>query len=169
VSAFWSLFGLSLTAVILHSSAQAQGSAGPGPFADLPGTWSGSGTVTLSNGRTERLRCQASYQLASGGSNLHQDLRCTSDSYNFNIRTSVEHQGGSISGSWLEVSRNASGRISGQASRGQIQATVQGPGFAAGFAMGTRGNQQSVSIRSQGTELSQVSITLRRTSQRAVQ
>jgi hypothetical protein len=169
MSAFWSLFGLSLTAAILHSSAQAQGSAGASPFADLPGAWSGSGTVTLANGRTERLRCQASYQLASGGNNLHQDLSCTSDSYNFNLRTNVEYQGGSISGSWLEVSRNASGRISGQASRGQIQATVQGPGFAAGLAMGTRGNQQLVSIRSQGTEVSQVSITLRRTSQRAVQ
>ena len=135
--------------------------------ADLSGSWAGSGTVTLANGTTERLRCQANYQLGSGGSNLRQELRCTSDSYNFNLRTSVDYQGGSISGTWLEVARNASGRISGQASRGRIQAVVQGPGFAAGLAIGTRGNQQSVSIRSQGTELSQVSITLRRTSQRA--
>jgi hypothetical protein len=164
---FSSLFGLWLTAATL-SNAQAQGGAtAASPFADLAGSWSGTGTVTLSNGTTERLRCQASYQLASGGSNLRQDLRCSSDSYNFDLRTSVDHQSGSISGMWWEVSRNASGRLSGQASRGQIQAVVQGPGFSAGLAMGTRGDQQSVTIRSQGTELSQVSISLRRTSPRS--
>jgi hypothetical protein len=76
MSAFWSLVGLSLTAAILHSSAQAQGGAGASPFADLPGAWSGSGTVTLANGRTERLRCQAGYQLDSGGNNLHQVGPC---------------------------------------------------------------------------------------------
>jgi hypothetical protein len=164
---FSGLFGLWLTAATL-SIAQAQGgAAAASPFADLAGSWSGTGTVTLSNGTTERLRCQASYQLASGGSNLRQDLRCSSDSYNFDLRTSVDHQGGSISGTWWEVSRNASGRLSGQASRGQIQAVVQGPGFSAGLAMSTRGDQQSVTIRSQGTEVSQVSISLRRTSPRA--
>jgi hypothetical protein len=164
-----SLFSLWLTALILHSSAQAQaGATAASPFGDLPGSWSGTGTVALSNGTTERLRCQASYQLASGGSNLRQDLRCASDSYNFDLRTSVDHQGGALSGTWWEVSRNASGQISGQASRGRIQAVVQGPGFSAGLTMGTRGDQQSVTIRSQGTELSQVSISLRRTSPRAM-
>ena len=166
---FSSLFGLWLTAAVLPTTAQAQvGAAGASPFADLPGSWSGTGTITLSNGTTERLRCQANYQLASGGTNLRQDLRCTGDSYSFDLRTSVDHQGGSLSGTWWEVSRNASGRISGQASRGQIQAVVQGAGFSAGLALGTRGDQQSVTIRSQGTELSQVSLSLRRTSQRAV-
>jgi hypothetical protein len=167
--ALLSLFGLWLAAASLHSSALAQASAtAASPFGDLSGSWSGTGTVTLSNGTTERLRCQASYQLALGGSNLRQDLRCASDSYNFDLRTRVDHQGGSLSGTWWEVSRNASGQISGQASRGQIQAVVQGPGFSAGLAMGTRGDQQTVTIRSQGTELSQVSISLRRTSPRAM-
>jgi hypothetical protein len=167
VRAFSSLSGAWLIAAILHSGAQAQGSAtAAGPFADLPGSWSGTGTVALANGTTERLRCQAGYEVASGGGNLRQDLRCRSDSYTFDLRTSVEHEGGSISGSWWEVSRNASGRISGQASRGRIQAVVQGPGFSAGLTLATRGNQQSVTIRSQGTELTQVSISLRRTGPR---
>lgn len=138
-----------------------------GPFAELSGSWSGSGTVTLASGATERLRCEAGYAIAAGGQNLRQDLRCKSDSYMFDLRTSLAYQGGAVSGEWVEVTRNARGSISGQASRGQIQATVQGPGFAAGFALATRGNQQSVSIRSQGTEVTQVSIVLRRTGGRA--
>jgi hypothetical protein len=85
-----------------------------------------------------------------------------SDSYKFDLRTSLEHDGGSISGTWTEVSRNATGTISGRASGGQIQATVQGPAFSAGVAVAVRGNRQAVTIRSQGTELQQVSIALTR-------
>jgi hypothetical protein len=151
----------------LTSPATAQSGGSQNPFADLGGTWTGSGTVTLASGATERLRCEAAYEVAQGGQGLRQDLRCRSDSYAFDLRTSVEYRGGSITGTWIELTRNAQGSISGQASRGQIQAVVQGPGFAASFALGVRGGQQSVSIRSQGTEVSQVAIVLRRTGRRA--
>src|SRR6266566_1664044 len=50
------------------------------------------------------------------GSNLSLNLKCASDSYNFNLTSDVEYQGGAIRGSWTEASRNASGTISGRAS-----------------------------------------------------
>jgi hypothetical protein len=142
-----------------HGHAQ----TGASPFAGLAGSWAGSGTILLSNGTTERLRCQAAYMVAGAGSNLRQSLRCASDTYNFDLRTSVDYAGGVISGTWVEVGRNVQGRISGTASGGRIEAVAQGPGFSAGLGIGTRGNRQSVSIRSAGTELAQVSITLSRT------
>jgi hypothetical protein len=159
--------GLCLAIALVGLGAQAQPVApAANPFSDLPGSWNGTGTIALANGTTERLRCQATYQLVSGGTTLQQSLRCASDSYSFDLRADVELQGASLAGTWMDVSRNAGGRISGQATRGQVQALVQGPGFSAGLALVTRGNQQSVTIRSQGTELSQVSIVLRKTAPR---
>jgi hypothetical protein len=42
----------------------AQGHAAPGsqgPFLRLSGHWSGTGTVTMTNGATERIHCKAAY------------------------------------------------------------------------------------------------------------
>lgn len=150
------LFALSLGDV----SALAQGS---GPFAGLVGSWSGAGTVSLSSGANERIRCRATY--AGGGSAMHMTLRCASDSYNFNLTSNVQASGNAISGSWSETSRNASGSVSGSVSGGQIQARVSGPTFTANLAVSTRGDSQSIVIRSApgpGTELTGVNITLRR-------
>ena len=55
------------------------------------------------------------------------DLRCASDSYNFNLTSNVQANGNAIAGSWTETTRNASGSVSGTASGGQIQARVSGP------------------------------------------
>ncbi|WP_245435750.1 hypothetical protein [Microvirga calopogonii] len=132
------------------------------PFAGFAGSWSGSGTVALSSGTTERLRCQATYEVASTGTNLRQNLRCTSDSYNFELRTDITAEGGRVAGLWMETTRNLQGRISGRISAGRIDAVVDGPGFSAGIAMAPQGTRQAVSIRSQGTELSQVSVTMTR-------
>jgi hypothetical protein len=154
---------LAAAAMLLSFSPLAHAQTGTGPFAGLAGSWAGSGTIQLSNGAAERLRCDATYSVLQGSRNLRQDLRCASDSSNFNLRTDVEAQGGAITGRWLDVGRNVQGGISGRASGGRIEAVAQGPGFSASLAISIRGNRQSVSIRSQGTELSQVSIELSRT------
>ena len=147
-----------LAFALVASGAQAQG----GAFAGLEGAWSGTGTITLSSGASERIRCRAAYRVAENGQNLTQNLRCASDSYNFDLRSNVRYEGGAISGNWSETTRNASGSISGRAGGGEIQASVRGASFSAGLSLATRGDRQSVSIRSQGSELSQVSIVLSR-------
>ena len=152
-----------LLAQLCGSPAQAQTqSTSSNPFAGFAGTWSGSGTVALSNGTTERLRCQATYVVASAGTNLRQNLRCASDSYNFELRTDITAEGGRVAGLWTEITRNLQGRISGRVAAGRIDAVAEGPGFSAGIAMAPQGTRQAVSIRSQGTELSQVSVIMTR-------
>jgi hypothetical protein len=133
---------------------------GAGPFVGLAGSWSGGGTVSLSSGASERIRCRATY--AGGGAALQMNLRCASASYNFNLTSNVQASGNAISGSWTETSRGASGSVSGSASGGQIQARVSGPTFTANLAVSTRGNSQSIVIRSAGTELTGVNISLSR-------
>jgi hypothetical protein len=152
--------GLLFLATLLTSATAAH--AAMSPFAAMAGSWSGGGTLTTSDGRAERLRCRAAYDVGGGGANLRLNLRCASDSYNFNLTGDVEYQGGAIRGSWSETSRNASGTLSGRAIGNQIQASATGPNFAANLSLVTHGNRQTVSIRSAGSEISGVSVALSR-------
>jgi hypothetical protein len=150
---------ISILAAICQLSPAA---AGSGPFADLQGSWSGDGTISVSNGTNERMRCRATYGVLDDGGSVRLSLRCASDSYNFNLVGSVRYDGGAISGSWTETTRNASGTISGRARGGQISAAAEGPSFAANLLLVTRGNRQSVSIRASGADIAGVDIALRR-------
>ncbi len=152
--ASWAL----VVVLVLPSAAFAQ----TGGFTALSGSWSGSGSVTLVSGATERIRCRATYEVAPSGNTFQQSLRCTSDSYNFDLRSSVVRSGDAVSGTWSETSRNVTGGIAGRVSGSQIQAMIQGPAFSASLTLATQGDRQTVSIRSQGTEVSAVSIVLRR-------
>jgi hypothetical protein len=64
-----------------------QGSASSeGPFGQLAGSWSGSGTIDLSNGRHEPIKCRASYDVLEEQNKLQLNIHCASDSYNFDAR-----------------------------------------------------------------------------------
>ena len=131
-------------------------------FAGLSGKWSGDGSIVLPNGSTERLRCDAAYEVGGGGDNLDQTLQCVSDSYNFDLRVNLEDNGGAIVGSWNEVTKSVAGGISGQGAKGLIRVVVSGQNLAANVVVKTQGNKQAVSIRSQSGDLAQVTITLHR-------
>jgi hypothetical protein len=140
-----------------HARAQSAG-----PFEGLSGSWNGEGSSRLSSGATERLRCQATYVAAGGGDTLEQNLKCASDSYNFELRIELTNDGGAILGNWNEVTRNVQGGISGHGSKTLIQAVVRGQSFSAAVSVATHGAQQTVNIRAQSGDLSNVSITLHR-------
>lgn len=148
-----------LAAAFLLTPALAQ--ADSVPFANYAGKWSGNGTITIAEGGTERIRCRGTYTVDGGGNNLHQVLRCASDSYKFELTSDVAARGGNLSGSWSEASRGVNGSVEGRISNGQIIALVQTNGYAATFNVTTRGNRQSVNISSKG-ELRGVTISLAR-------
>jgi hypothetical protein len=158
---FWVGLAVAVSAfLVVFAAADAQ-RAGSGPFTALVGTWSGSGTVALANGSNERIRCRAAY--APDGSNgLRSNLRCASDSYRFDLTSEVVSNGGPLSGRWVETTRNTSGSISGTAGGEHIQVRVEGSFFTASMTLVTRGDRQSVTILSPGSEVRQVSITLRK-------
>ena len=144
------------TALMLSASA---GYAQAGPFAGFEGAWSGNGTVALSDGTTERIRCKADYKVNGTGLGLKQSLRCASDSYKFELSSDVTSQGDRISGNWSEASRNIFGNLQGTAGGGQIEVFVEASGFAANLTLRTTGNRQSVQINSKG-EIRGVNITM---------
>jgi hypothetical protein len=153
-----------VTALLALPSLASAQVAQPGPFTGLSGHWSGAGSLASTSGTTERLRCRAFYEASADGAMLSQNLTCASDSYTFELRTDMRDEAGAIRGSWVEARRNVTGTIVGRARGGRIDASVQGPGFSATIALSTRGDRQSVTIRTDAAELSRVSIDLARTS-----
>ena len=129
------------------------------PFAGFDGAWSGTGTVALSDGSTEHIRCKADYKVNGSGLGLKQNLHCASDSYKFDLSSDVTSQGDHISGSWSEASRKVFGDLQGTVAGGQIDVFVQASGFAANLAIRTLGNKQTVQIESKG-EIRGVNITM---------
>ena len=149
--------------LFLAAVPRAAHSATEGPFAALHGNWTGSGVIKKANGSSERIRCRSNYEPA-GVLNLQLRLRCASDSYNFDLSARVSYQGGAISGSWNETTRQVGGTIQGRDSGNgrEIQAAASGPGFSANLTLTTRGEHQSVVILSPGSEVPEVNITLDR-------
>jgi hypothetical protein len=131
-------------------------------FAALAGSWSGSGTVSVSNGNNERLRCRATYNVSERATAADIDLRCASDSYNFNLKSTVRNQGGAVAGTWSEATRNVSGAISGHIRGSEILVTAEGPAFTANLLVVTRGDRQTVSIRARGGDITGVDVSLSR-------
>jgi hypothetical protein len=132
-----------------------------GPFAALVGEWVGSGAVTADN-RSERIRCKVSYGLGGDPAELIQNLVCASDSYRFDVASSIFANEGLISGQWSERTRGISGRLSGVVSANEIRARVEAQGFSASIDVSTRGDRQTVLIRPRAADVSSVSVSLRR-------
>ena len=128
------------------------------------GSWSGDGTIKLASGDSERLRCRVTYAVGKGGNSLRQDLRCASDSYKLDVESEISYNAdaGRVSGTWAEKNYSTGGFLSGTVSGGDIRARVDGRSFAAEVAVQTNGNQQSVTIRPEGSDVREVAVSLRR-------
>jgi hypothetical protein len=150
--------GSALALVVLVGYADAQGRATVGsapaesPFAQLAGRWSGAGTVDLANGRHEPIKCRASYDVLEAQNKLQLNIHCASQSYNFDLRASATYAAGSIRGTWSEATRNAAGTLSGTVEGAGFRVVAKSQAFGADLNLVTRGDKQSVTIRSQNEQ-----------------
>jgi hypothetical protein len=133
-----------------------------GPFVGLAGSWNGNGRIEMQNGKSERIRCRARYSVTQAGEALVQELRCAGDSYKFDVNSTAQSDGGALSGTWAELTRNVTGTLSGRASGGSIQARVTALGFSAGLTVETVGNTQSVTIVPEGNDVRSVKVSMKR-------
>jgi hypothetical protein len=130
------------------------------PFAGLSGAWAGAGRITMSDGSSEPIKCRATYTANPAGTKLDQVLRCASDSYKFNVKSSVHADGTSLSGQWTETTYNLTGTFTGAVKGNKIEGKVRGSGLMIGVALVADGNQQQARFLSQGTEMREVRISL---------
>jgi hypothetical protein len=134
------------------------------PFADFAGSWSGTGTLRPENGTAERIRCNANYRPGSSQREIDLQLRCASDSYNFDLvgQFTADEQS-QVSGRWTERSRSTGGTAVGNTQGDRLQLHIESAGFAAEVVMVTRNRRQSVDIDSHGGgQVVRASITLNR-------
>jgi hypothetical protein len=138
--------------------------AASGPFAEYVGSWKGTGTFRPSEGAAERIRCNAAYQQRGSQSEIELQLRCASDSYNFDLTGQfAADESNRISGQWTERTRTIGGTAFGVAQGDRVQVRIESLGFSADVVLVTRHRRQSVSIDSQaGGQIVKVSITLSR-------
>ena len=132
-------------------------------FAGFGGRWEGRGTVSLTDGSREALRCKAVYGVGGDGNALSVDVNCASDSYRMHIVSSVVADRGRFSGSWQETTRQVQGSVTGLLPEpGVMQANFDALG--GGIQLGARmdGRHQAITIKSQGTDIEGVDIILKR-------
>ena len=153
------LAALALTASFMLAPWSATHAAAGNPFDTLLGSWRGSGQIQLSDGRSERLKCNAYY--TGGGSQLGMAIRCQSESSNVEIRSKLSQSGGRITGTWEERTFNATGTAAGQASDDKISLQISG-GVTGTMSVSYSGSRQSVAIATQGIALKSVTIDLSR-------
>ena len=132
------------------------------PFAQLDGSWSGSGRINLTDGKSEGLKCRAYYTPKAGGAEIGVALRCASASNKVELRAKLTSDGSRVSGSWEERTFNASGTVTGQASPTQIKLAINGGGFSGSMAVTTTGKSQVISVSTEGVALKGISVKLQR-------
>ena len=128
----------------------------------LAGSWTGGGTIQMTSGASERLKCRADYNVSGGGASATQTLKCASDSYRVDISSNVGVNGQNVVGNWSETTRGVSGQITGTLRGNDISATIAGPGFGAGLSIGTKGSAQTINIRVNGGDVQSVSLNLKK-------
>ena len=151
--------GAGIAMLAMSSAAQAQDAS---PLLAMKGTWNGTGNITLSDGNKERIRCRSNYNPDGAGASMQLSLTCASDSYKFELASQVQYRNGQITGNWTETTRAQAGQLTGTASAGRVEVRAEGQTFAAFLNINTRGEQQSISIRSPGSAMQEVAISLNR-------
>jgi hypothetical protein len=131
-------------------------------FADVAGSWSGSGMMKPSDGPKERVRCKASYAVKNEGQSVKMNLLCASDAYKMDLSANIDQSGTSLSGNWFESQYRQGGHISGQNVNGLIEAKADGQTITALLTVRTKANRQNFFMESPGAWVSEVSIDLAR-------
>src|SRR5262245_56575309 len=153
------LAAVAMSAALLLISTEGTKADTGNSFDVLLGSWRGGGQMELSEGKTERLKCNAYY--TGGGSRLGVAIRCQSELSNIELRSKRSKSGARITGTWEEPTSNAEGTASGQATNGNINLTITG-GVTGSMLVSFGASRQSVSISTQGIALKGVSIDLPR-------
>jgi hypothetical protein len=117
------------------------------PFKDLPGRWVGDGRLGFKDGKTEAVKCRATYFLSDNGVELKQNIRCASPSGNVEVKSEIKHDASALTGTWNEVIYNLGGDLSGQVTPAGFRITVRGEGLTANMEVIVREAKQIIEIQ----------------------
>lgn len=101
-------------------------SASAGSIDELAGYWTGTGSVTLGGGKSERVKCAVTYKVENGSSQIKQTMRCASADYSINASADLKVKGSQVSGKWEERTYSAVGQVSGRYTGNAFVLSIQG-------------------------------------------
>jgi hypothetical protein len=127
---------------------------------DLPGRWSGWGTISLPSGTSEQLKCIATYFVNDGGASMVQNLRCASSSYKIDATAKLKLASGAMTGEWEEKTYAAIGSVTGKTTNDGFNLDIKGDKFTAILAVTSTNCKQSVTITPTGLDISKIAISL---------
>lgn len=143
-------FAILSAAALALAAGTVPAASNAGTFNALHGAWTGSGSVRLENGSTERIRCRGYYTARSGGSALGMAINCSNASnFKIHMRANLSSSGGRISGSWEEREFNQTGSVSGRQAGNGFNLTFSGA-ISGSMAVTLSGSRQTVSISTGG-------------------
>ena len=131
-----------------------------GGFSGFSGRWKGSGNMTMSEGKTENLRCIATYFPTAHGAQLKMNMRCASTGFKIDVKSSLQSSGKRISGNFEEHNYNIVGSISGNVSGGNISATIHGPDWQSSLSVSGFGAH--VVLTPRGSSVKSISLSFKR-------
>ncbi|HEX2842606.1 hypothetical protein [Hyphomicrobium sp.] len=149
-------------AILTVAAATSPVRAADATFAALEGAWSGSGSVRLENGKSERLKCKGYYN-AKAGSTLGMAINCGNASFKINMRANLKNAGGSISGTWEEREFNQTGNVTGKQTENGFQLKFTGA-LSGSMNVSMTGAKQTVSISTGGPGFTGVNLQFAKSS-----
>lgn len=155
---------LSVVAIGLATAlgATASHAADPSPFFPLIGWWSGEGRLGFKEGRTEQVKCRATYVAGDGPSKLEQTIRCAAQSGAIEVRASVAESAGKLSGTWSERLHELKGDIDGEINARGFRVSVRSTQLTAGMDIMVRDDRQIVEIQFHDSTLVGLSLLLQK-------
>lgn len=157
-------FAFAIMAGVVAVSLQASDARADGPLSHFAGHWRGTGKITTSNGTKESITCKGVFSVGDAGASLTQTLVCASASYKVNVSSQAQAQGGKLSGTWSETTRNVTGAVTGTINPAgtTVRAIVSGSTFQAGLSLNLSGGGLYVQIKPANVDIVDVSVALRK-------
>ena len=127
---------------------------------DLNGYWTGSGSVVLASGNTERVKCAVTYKVTDGGGQIRQSLRCASTDYKIEAHAELQLKGALVTGSWEERTYSATGQVRGRYTGNDFVLAIEGANFSAAMNISLSTCKQSINISPHGLDVTRISLGL---------
>jgi hypothetical protein len=141
-------------------SCEAAWPAGASSIGELAGYWTGVGSITLSGGNAERVKCAVVYKVGDGRGEIKQSIRCASADYTINATADLRVKGEQVSGSWEEKTYAATGEVSGRYTGDSFVLSIRGASFTAAMNVTLSACKQAISIAPNGLDVSHIAIGL---------
>ena len=111
------------------------------------GRWVGEGRLGVRDNATEQVKCRVTYVVPGLTDQLQQTIRCASGSGSIEVRSTVTHAAGALTGTWTELVRNMHGDVTGTVTPRGFKVSVQGEGLKANMDIVILGAKQVIEIQ----------------------